>query len=47
MPNEDKVKFKLFCVTNTNSWDVPEKVCGLNGTHIYKRIIQIGNKTRS
>jgi len=47
MPNEDKVKFKLFCVTNTNSWDVPEKFCGLNGTLVYKSIVQIINKIRS
>jgi hypothetical protein len=33
MPSEDKLEFKLFYVTNTNSWDVPDKFCGLDGTH--------------
>jgi len=47
VPSGDKMKFKLFCVTITNSWDVSEKCCGLKGTHAYKHSIQIRNKIRS
>lgn len=47
MPSEEKMKFKMFCVASTNSWDVPEKFCGLKGKHAYKHSIQIRNKIRS
>lgn len=45
MPSEYNMKFKLFCVTSSNSWDVPEKCCGLKGTHANKHSIQTRNKS--